>query len=107
MSVCMANGKFFASGLAIAPDAQMDDGAAELVIIGNVGILDFLGHLLQLRRGERLKHSQIHYYKTDRCEIYSESGMPIDIDGEFVGYTPLKMEILPKRVRIFVPELID
>lgn len=105
ISVCMANGQFFASGLAIAPHAQMDDGNAELVIIGNVGVLDFLGHLSQLRRGELLTHAQIHYHKADRCEIFSESAMPIDIDGEFVGFTPLKMEILPKRVKILVPVL--
>ncbi|WP_304516492.1 diacylglycerol/lipid kinase family protein [Cecembia rubra] len=105
MSVCMANGSYFASGIVIAPRAKLVDGLAELVIIGKVGISDFLRNLPKLRRGEKLEHAQIKYLKAEQCEIDSKIPMPIDMDGEFVGYTPLKMEMLPKKLRIFVPDL--
>ena len=105
MSVCLANGSNFASGIVIAPGAKLVDGIAELVIIGKVGIWDFLSNLPKLRRGEKLEHPQIKYLKAERCEIGSKIPMPIDMDGEFVGYTPLKMEMIPKILRVFVPNL--
>lgn len=104
MSICMANGRFFASGLAIAPGAILDDGKAEIVIIGKVGWLDFLRHLPQLRRGEKLQHPAIRYFSASACHIDSISPMPIDMDGEFVGYTPLHMEMIPQRIRFIVPK---
>ncbi len=103
ISICMANGRFFASGLAIAPSALLDDGKAEIVIVGKVGWLDFLRHLPQLRRGEKLQHREIKYLSASACQIDSLIPMPIDIDGEFVGYTPLSMKMLPQRIKIIVP----
>lgn len=102
MSVCMANGKYFGSGLCIAPEAELNDGIAEIVIIGNVGIWDYLSKIPMLKNGKKIKHPEILYKKSKSCTIESQTPMPIDMDGEFVGYTPLKMVMMQNIVKILV-----
>ncbi|MFD2202376.1 diacylglycerol/lipid kinase family protein [Shivajiella indica] len=102
MSLCMANGKYFGSGLCIAPEAELDDGIAEIVIIGNVGIWDYLTKISQLKSGKKIIHPKVFYGKAKKCSIESQVPIPIDMDGEFVGYTPLKMEMLQKKVKILI-----
>jgi diacylglycerol kinase (ATP) len=102
MSVCMANGKYFGSGLCIAPEAKLDDGIAEMVILGNVGILDYLKKVPLLKKGIKIKHPEVLYKKSASCIIQSQIPMPIDMDGEFVGYTPLTMEMIQNRIKILV-----
>jgi diacylglycerol kinase (ATP) len=102
MSVCMANGKYFGSGLCIAPEAEISDGVAEIVIIGNVGIWDYLKKVSLLKKGRKINHPEIFYKESTSCTIESNIPMPIDIDGEFVGYTPLKMEMIQNRIKILV-----
>jgi diacylglycerol kinase (ATP) len=102
MSVCMANGKYFGSGLCIAPEAELNDGIAEIVIIGNVGVWDYLNKVPLLKKGRKIKHPEVLYKKSKSCTIESQTPMPIDMDGEFVGYTPLIMEMIQNRIEILV-----
>ena len=102
ISACMANGKFFGSGLCIAPDAKIDDGIAEIVLIGKVGIWDYLTKIPLLKKGKKINHPEVYYKKAMSCMIESQTPMPIDIDGEFVGHTPLKMVMKQKMVKILV-----
>lgn len=102
ISACMANGKYFGSGLCIAPDAKIDDGIAEIVLIGNVGIWDYLTKIPLLKKGKKINHPEVYYKKSMSCMIESQTPMPIDIDGEFVGYTPLKMVMKQKMIKILL-----
>jgi diacylglycerol kinase family enzyme len=102
MSICMANCVFFGSGMGIAPDAQPDDGVAEITIIGDVGVLDYLRQTPSLRKARRLNHPQIEYRRARWCSIDAENPCPIELDGEFIGQTPLTMHVVPRAIRFLV-----
>lgn len=103
MSICMANGIYFGSGIGIAPSARIDDGNAELTIIGDVSLWDYLRNLPRLRKAEQLQHPHIYYRSAQRCHIESAKPFPIEIDGEFAGTTPLDMEVLPHALKVYAP----
>ena len=48
LSLCMANGKYFGSGMCIAPDAKLDDQHLQLTIIGDVGLFDYVKNLAKI-----------------------------------------------------------
>ena len=100
MSLCMANGKYFGSGLCIAPKADLYDGMAEIVILEKISLWEFFSHLSKVRRGEMIKHPKVYYLQTTTCSISSPEPCPLDIDGEFVGYTPVEMTMLPAAIRM-------
>jgi diacylglycerol kinase (ATP) len=100
LSLCMANGRYFASGLCIAPNADLYDGKAEIVILGKISLWEFFINLGKVRKGEMIKHPKVYYHQTATCHIESDDPCPIDVDGDFVGYTPLEMEMLPAAISI-------
>ncbi len=103
MSICMANGKYFGSGMCIAPDAKLSDGKMQLVIIGEVSLYDYLKNIPKIKKGHRVIHKEVAYAFAEKCEIVAvDNPCPIDMDGEYVGTTPLKAEILPSQIRMLL-----
>ncbi len=93
VSLSIANGKYFGSGLCIAPDAEVDDGFFSLVIVGNVSLFDFIRYMPCLRRGEHIVHKEVSYHKIETCQFDSlDKDCPIDLDGEFIGYPPIELK---------------
>jgi diacylglycerol kinase (ATP) len=93
MSICMANGRYFASGLGIAPEAKLDDGKLDWVILGEISIWDYLKYIPSLKRANKIRHTEVSYHRGTECNITSEVPLPIDMDGEFVGYTPMRCQV--------------
>ena len=97
LSICMANGNYFANGMCIAPQANLIDGMFQLVIMGKVSVLDYLKNLAKIKKGFNVDHPEVFYHKIAECTINAqENTCPIDMDGEFIGYAPLKLSIVEK-----------
>lgn len=100
VAVCMANGRYFGSGLGIAPGALLDDGKLSLVVVGNIKMVHFLRYLPSLRKLKKIDHPQVHYLKTDHCSITGIQHHPVEMDGENVGCLPLSAKIIPRAVNL-------
>ena len=94
LSLIMAKGKFFGTGLCIAPHANIDDGKLGLVLIGDVSLWDYIRNLGKLKKGLKLEHPEASYHTIGGCKITPIEGeCPIDMDGEFVGYAPMEVPV--------------
>jgi len=103
MSICMANGKYFGSGMCIAPDASLTDGKMQLVIIGEVSLYDYLKNIPKIKKGHKVVHKEIEYSFAEKCEITAmDNPCPIDMDGEYVGTTPLKTEVISNQLKMLL-----
>ncbi|MCH8317606.1 MAG: diacylglycerol kinase family lipid kinase [Bacteroidetes bacterium] len=94
LSLCMANGRYFGSGICIAPQADVSDGMIQLVIMGNLSLIDYLKNMPKIKRGEILEHPEVHYEQVHTCRIVPLEGeCPVDMDGEFIGYAPIELRV--------------
>ena len=99
--VCMANGRYFGSGLGIAPLAKINDGLMNVVIIKNVSPFLFLKFLGSLRTAKPIIHPKIHYYTAKHVTITApEKTLPLDLDGEVLGYAPITAEVIPASIHV-------
>jgi diacylglycerol kinase (ATP) len=96
----IANGRYFGGGLNPAPRAQIDDGLFDAVFFGDIGRIDAIKNLSNLRKGTHLKHAKISVTHARAIEAASDNPVYIDMDGEFVGTIPIWVEILPKRLSL-------
>ncbi len=102
-AVCMANGRYFGSGLGIAPKALVNDGLLNLVIVGDVSVFTFLRFTGKLRCAQTIIHPEVHYTNTTRCRILSPSlDCPLELDGEVLGSAPLEVEVVSGAVQFLV-----
>jgi len=102
LSICMANGKYFGSGMCIAPDANLADGKMQLVVIGEVSLYDYLKNIPKIKKGQKIQHNEVTYSFAKACEITAEEVCPIDMDGEYIGTTPLKVEVLKAEIMMLM-----
>ncbi len=98
----VANSKWFGSGIGIAPLAQPDDGVFDITVVKNVGPLTYARFLPDLMRGVPIRDPRIHYHSGRECTITTNEPLPIEIDGEFVGFTPIMVKVHHKAVRLLV-----
>jgi YegS/Rv2252/BmrU family lipid kinase len=99
-SLVMANGKYFGSGMCIAPKADLQDGQFSVVISGDISIRDYLKNIKKIKGGEELTHSKVHYKTASKLNLTSTNSCGIEADGEFIGYLPASITIIPKKINL-------
>lgn len=97
--LCLANAKYFGSGLGIAPHAKVDDGKMAITLAGDVTLTNYLKNIFKIRKCQAVNHPQIMYGEADTI-IVEPIGVPclIEADGEMIGRIPLKATMLKKEV---------
>jgi YegS/Rv2252/BmrU family lipid kinase len=103
--LCLANAKYFGSGMCIAPHAIVDDGKFSIMLAGNVSLIDYLKYLPQIRKGEIINHPELYYKEVEFCSI-EPIGEPclIETDGEMIGKIPLKATMLKHEINFLAPK---
>jgi diacylglycerol kinase family enzyme len=87
----------------LAPDARQDDGAFDVVLIGDVSKLDFVTTAPKLYSGRYLSHPKVELLRSSRVTITAAEPLPLEVDGEPTGTTPAHFEIVPSALRLRVP----
>jgi len=101
--VIVANGRFHGGGMKLAPDAKQDDGAFDLVTIGDVNKLDFLTTAPKLYSGRYLSHPKVELLRASSVAISADAPLPLEVDGEPIGTTPARFEVVHAALRLRVP----
>ena len=70
--VIVANGRYHGGGMQLAPDAQQDDGAFDVVTIGDVSKLDFVTTAPKLYSGRYLSHPKVELLRSSTVSIDSD-----------------------------------
>lgn len=101
MNLIMANGQYFGSGLGIAPDASLRDGLFDVIVVGEISVFDYLKNLPRLRKSLPIQHPEVSYHKASELTIDSlDRQLPIDMDGEFIGYAPMKINMIKGALKV-------
>jgi diacylglycerol kinase family enzyme len=103
LEVIAAIGSQLAGGMRLTPDADPSDGLFDAILIGDVTKLDFVRTLPKIYRGTHLPHPRAELIRARRLRIETAAPLPIALDGEQPGTTPLALEIVPAALRVRAP----
>jgi diacylglycerol kinase (ATP) len=101
--VVVANGRYFGGGMMITPEAQPDDGLFDVLVIGDLTKRDLLLTLPKTYWGRHLPHRKAELFRAPAVEIDADEPLPIELDGEQPGTTPVRFEVVPRALRLRVP----
>jgi diacylglycerol kinase (ATP) len=102
-SVVVANGQYHGGSMWLAPEAQPDDGLLDAVVIGDITKLDFVRSVRRIYTGTHLTHPKIELLRGQRVDIDADRPVPLELDGEQPGTTPVRFEVVPRALRLRVP----
>ncbi len=105
--VVVANGRYFGGGMQICPEAEPDDGLLDVLTIGDVTKRDLVLTMPKIYRGTHLPHPKAELLRGGAVSVSSDAPLPIQLDGEQPGTTPVHFEAVPGALRIRVPRLAE
>jgi diacylglycerol kinase (ATP) len=110
-NVVIANSRFYGKGMDIAPDAAIDDGELDVVVIEAAGRLDLIRSLPKVYDGAHVALAEVKVLRGTRVTVSgrydgTDAPVPVGADGESLGELPpaggepLTVDIRPGAVKI-------
>jgi diacylglycerol kinase (ATP) len=101
--VLVGIGRYLNGGMKLFPEARPDDGLFDVLVIGDVTKRDLVENLVKLYRGTFLPHPRIELLRGTEVTVEADEALPIQLDGEQPGTTPVRFELLPGALSLRVP----
>lgn len=81
-----------------------DDGQVEVFVLKARTLWDYIKLFLSLfKRNIRQLHHLEYISAKQQVEINSTNPVPFQADGEILGTTPVRIEVIPQAIRVLVP----
>jgi diacylglycerol kinase (ATP) len=93
----------YGTGFPILPDARSDDGLLDICVIPVRNRGHAIQHFLRAVVGEHLLGEGVVQGRGKHIDIQSPEAIPVQVDGDPAGHTPLRIDLLPIRVPFIVP----
>lgn len=104
LTLAICNSNYFGYGLCIAPKADIQDKLLNITCIGNVSLWDYFKNIRNIKRGKIINHTEVNYITIKSINVFHvDVPCPVECDGEFIGYTPVTIKILPKQLKFLLP----
>lgn len=98
MLTAVGNGRYFGGGMKICPNAKLDSGTLDVVIVGDFTRGDVVTKGSRLYDGSHLSLDLVKNVtarKLVAAPVEADAVIPVELDGETPGRLPATYEILP------------
>jgi diacylglycerol kinase (ATP) len=94
MLIAIGNGRSYGGGMQVCPDADLQDGLFDIMILHPVSKLEFIKVFPTVYKGTHIEHPQVEVIRAKQVRI--ESSAIAYADGERIGQLPVQVESLPQ-----------
>lgn len=103
--VLVGNGRYYGAPLAVFKQAVIDDGKLDVIVVRNLGYLDFIRYIQGIIMGTHLALKDVKYFQTPRLtvEVISGGDVPFEADGELIGCAPVTFQIAEQPLQVLAP----
>lgn len=102
MLVAVANTGSYGGGMRVCPDAEVDDGLLDVLIVHEIGTGEFLRVFPRVFSGGHVGHPAVEVVR-GREVVLEATGIMAFADGEPFGMLPLSCHVVPAALRVLVP----
>ena len=104
MLVSAGNGVSIGGGMRVTPNALLDDGLLDVLVVRPLSRVSFLRIFPRVFAGTHLSDPRVAVYRAGRVRIeeVGSSDVAAYADGERVGPLPLDLEVVPRALRVLV-----
>jgi diacylglycerol kinase (ATP) len=101
-NIVVANARYVAGGIPIAPTAEMNDGLVDVIIVPVASVPKLALLVPKILLGQHVDDELISFRRARKLRIDSQPKMWFNADGELVGNEPSTFEVLPKALEVVV-----
>ena len=93
----------YGTGFPILPDAQSDDGLLDVCVLPCKNPQKLIELALRTVANEHKQMPGVVSARGKRVTVHTDDPVPVQLDGDPGGHTPLTIELLPHRLPFIVP----
>jgi len=98
------NSKAYGGGMLAAPDALLDDGLLEVVIVESVSKRAFLTRILpKLFKGTHVHEPEVHVFRARELTLHADREFTMYADGDPIAQLPVRVSALVGAITMLVP----
>ena len=101
--VSLHNGRFFGGGMKMAPEADLQDGKLQAVIVDKMPTLKLLRKAPTIYFGAHTGLTEVETGSLQRLEaepVDADTKIPVEVDGETPGHLPATFDVVPSALCI-------
>jgi YegS/Rv2252/BmrU family lipid kinase len=102
-TVSVANAAMHGGGMLIAPDAALDDGQFDVVLIADLPKHRFLRLLPTVFSGAHVREDEVTILRGSIVELSADRPFTIYADGDPLAVLPTTLRVMPAAVRVMAP----
>ena len=100
--ISVGNGVSLGGGMLVTPDAKVDDGLLDVLVVERLSRLQFLRIFPRVFRGEHLTDPRVTVRRVKSITIAAE-GVAAYGDGERVGPLPVTIDVQSGALKVLAP----
>jgi YegS/Rv2252/BmrU family lipid kinase len=100
--VLVGNGRYYGGPFEFFPGAKPDDGLLEVCVFKRRSHMDLLHYFQGILCRTHTKFEDVEYFQTRQLVVSANQQVPMEVDGELAGATPVEFSVLNKALKVFV-----
>ncbi len=102
-SVDAANSPYHGGGLKFAPDASLDDGMLDIVVVSEASKLNFLKNLPKGFKGTHVDLPNVEVFRARQVTVNADRQFDVYADGDPIRGLPATVSVANEALRVLVP----
>ena len=98
----IGNIKKYGGYFSITKQAKPDDGLLDVCIFQGRSRLDYFRYFLSILLHCPTVNHDVQYFKGKKIKIISNKPIPVELDGDFWGYTPITCGVTPRTIPLLL-----
>ncbi len=100
---CCGNGQCIGGGIPVCPEAAIDDGLMDIVIVDDISRPRIPGAFMKLMKRQILTLPSTDFKRASALRLASDGPMPVQIDGEIYEDLPFDVHLVTGQLRVYRP----
>jgi len=102
--IAVGNARSYGGGMKVTPRAKLDDGLLDVCLLSKINKLKLLCWVPTIFFGQHLRLKEVEYFQAKELRIEADRKLDLYADGEYAGQTPVEIRVIPRGLRVIVPE---
>lgn len=102
-TIAVANNRFYGGGMKMAPDAEIDDGMFDVIVVSAVSKVRFLSDFPKVFSGTHVRSDGVETLKTPGISISASRSLTVYADGDPLTELPATFHVLERALPVICP----
>ena len=107
LMVVIGNSQLYGGVVKLTAHAVLNDGLLDVCVIKGRNMWTAPLRLLSICLRLYDRDPQVNYYRARQVQVLGQKFLPVQVDGDYLGVTPMTFQVVPKSLWVLVPPNAD